>query len=477
MAVFSPNTVTVQVFRNTRVVAAQALEYPIYMVPHNLTTSAVDSYSSATAALQAGAATNSSIAKLMTGTFGGIAPPQLAKIGRMNITTTDLVVGTIPAVDEDVKINVKINGTEKVISYTIQSGDTTTEAAAGLEAALTTEYPVADIKNPVFSVSTNTVTATYDADTYPSSFGYNSFDLDDRIGTPHVLIENKSSVTPTAALTAIMPFDSNFFFVGAESHDPTEVDALATFVQANDLMFVSSTSDVDVYDNTSTSNIALTLQNKNYDQTVLTYSSQADWAFPEGMVVGAWAGIKPYEVNSLNLRTLPGLVADIFTSESPRQTLAERNTNYYWTENGTANFYEGWVSATGTEFADTVRFSLWSKLTTRAAIFNLMKGRSDAGRAVPYNDLGITEIEQVVWNDMVNVAIAGGTCATGYSINSTTGARINLNPIVDFGTRADQTNANIGARILADCDVEMVYVSPIHHVNVRVYVILNRNPE
>ena len=242
--------------------------------------------------------------------------------------------------------------------------------------------------------------------------------------------------------------------------------------------YVTSTSDVGVKDSTDTGNISLTLQAKNLEQTVMTYSSQADWEFPEAGIIGAWAGIPPYVVNSLNLRTIRGLIADQLTPPE-RQTLATRNTNYYFIENGTSNFYEGWAMVEGTEFADTVRFALWAKLATKSAIFNRLKQRSDAGLAIPYHDLGAGELRAVIQRDMVDVGVRGGAVATGWTEDNTGQfpVRINLDPIIDMSSRAAQTNTNIGERIWDGVEVEMVYISPIHHVNVKLYVILNRDPE
>jgi hypothetical protein len=477
MATFSPNTVDVQVFRSTRVVAANALEFPMYLIPHNLSTNTVDSFSDSKGATDLGAATNSPFSKFISGTFNGIAPPDLAKIGRMPITATEIKVTAVPAVGEDITVYAKVAGVEKLVSYTIVTEVTNAinEAAAGLEAALTTAFGGAN--DPVFSSATDTITATIIGSTLASSFGYASADLSTKFSVPHTRIKNISSATPVATLTSILNEDGNFYFVGAESRDEVEVDALAVFVQSNDMQYVSATSDVGVKDSGDTGNISLTLQAKNLDQTVMTFSTQADWEFPEAGVVGAWAGIRPYNVNSLNLRTIRGLIADNLTN-AERQTLAERNTNFYFIENGTSNFYEGWAMAEGTEFADTVRFALWSKLATKSAIFNRLKQRSDAGSAVPYHDLGAAELRAVIQRDMVDVGVRGGTIATGWTEDNTgqSPVRINLDPVIDMSSRAAQTNANIGNRIWDGVEVEMVYISPIHHVNVNLHVILNRDP-
>lgn len=480
MATFTPNTVSVEVFRSTRVVAANALEYPLYLVPHNLSVNAVDTFSSLKSIVDFGAATNSALSKLISGTFGGIVKPDLAKIGKMPLTTYTLTVDAIPAEGETISVYAKVNGVEKEISYTIANADTTTLAATGLAAALVAEFDdTVDAKNPAFTDAAGVITVTPAAtDPYAMDFGYASVDLSTVQQVPHVSIKATSSATPAATLASVMGVDNNFFFVGATSRDAVEVNALATFAQANDMMYVTSTSDVNVKDPANSSNIALTLQAASMDQTVLTYSAQADFNYPEGAVVGAWAGIKPYQINSLNLRTLKGIVADGL-SDQDRQTLAERNVNYYFVENGTSNFYEGWVMTEGTEFADTVRFALWAKLATKSAIFNRLKQRSDSGRAVAYADFGASELKAVIQRDMVDVGVRGGTIATGWTEDNTGQfpVRINLNPKIAMSTRAAQTTANIGNRIWDEVSVDMVYISPIHHVNVNLYVNLNRDPE
>lgn len=469
MAKFSPNTVNVEVFRATRVVASNSLSFPMYAIPHNITSNMVDSFTDATTALAAGVALNSPLYNFIQGSFAGRQKPELVKVARQSLQSAELTVDSIPATGDKFSINVNVAKIAKVVSIEVTDAMTLDEAATALAAELTTLYPASD-SNPTFAVTDNTVSVT--PKTASVSVGYNSVSTT-TIPKPHVLVSNTSTVSPSATIAAVMGIDNNFFFVGAENHTPSEVLLLAALAQTNDMIYLTSTSDTKAADVSDTANIALSLSGAQYAHTLQMYSSQADWKFPEALVVGEWSAIRPYNLNSLNLRTLMGLYADPLTPQQ-RQTLAERNCNFYFEENGYPQFFEGWM-ADG-DFADVVRFSLWAKLTTRSSIATLLKQRSDIGGGVEYSDFGASELEARIWNDVVNVAIRGRTCATGWTRDPVTGTQINLDPIVEAGTRAQQTNENIGTRTWDGIVVEMVYISPIHHVNIKLYVILNRNP-
>ena len=403
-----------------------------------------------------------------SGLKGGIAAPDLVKIARANIDSILITVDSVPAVGEDIIINANVNGVAKAISFEIAVADDKDAAAAGLEAALSAEYAGGD--NPIFSVAGNVITTTIGAATVPTSFGRSTLDAS---GVPHVTVEDTTSDVLADVIANAATVDSDFSFVLAEGHTAADQVALATYANANSKQYYTSTQEEGVKDNTSTSNVALTLGALGQGEVSMQYSKVADKYFPEAALVGNIASIDPSRLNNQNLTTLSGVPVDKLT-ETEIVTLTSRNVNYYASEYGAGAYHEGW--AMDGNFIDTIRFSQWFKARCEEALYLLFKQAADAGRAIPYSDVGKLQMESRIRNDVVNVGIRGGTIATGETADPVTGARINLNPYIDFGTRAQQTNGDIAQRVWANGTAEVIYVSGINHTKLNAYIILNRDP-
>ena len=468
MATYNGPTVDVDVFLQTRPIATQNFRYPMVIIPHNLTSGVVDSFATLNGVTGAGAAVNSPLYMFTSGLKGGIAAPDLVKIARANIDSILITVDSVPAVGEDITINANVNGVAKAISFEIAVSDDKDAAATGLEAALSAEYTGGD--NPTFAVAGNVITATIGAATVPTSFGWSTLDAS---GAPHVTIEDTTSDVLADVIANAATVDSDFSFVLAEGHTSADQVALATYANANSKQYYTSTQEAGVKDNTSTSNVALTLGALGQSEVSMQVSAKADTHFPEAALVGNIAGISPFRLNNQNLTTLSGIPVDTLT-ETEIVTLTDRNVNYYVSEYGAGAYHEGW--AMDGNYIDVIRFSQWLKAKCEESIYLLFKQAADAGRAIPYSDVGKLQMESRILNDVINPAIRGGTVATGETVDPVTGARINLDPYIDFGTRAQQTNSDIAQRVWSGGVVEVVYVSGINHTKINAHVILNRDP-
>ena len=472
MALYIPDTVEVNVFLDSAPSSNQSFEYPMVVIPHNLSTNDVDTFSSRTSVQSAGAAINSPAYQFASGCFGGIAAPALFKIARADLESVDITVDSIPAEDEVVSLNVTVNGISTITTHVVTGVDDVDSVATALQASLDTQFPSGDPLNPVFTVVANVVTATIPANGYKASFGWNS--LVASTGKPHIIIEDITSDSVIDTLTTALAQDDDVAFIMAESHDPADVVALSTFAQSSTVyQYFSTTSDINSADSGNTSNIAFTLSLLQQNKVSLQYSAVAEQYFPEAYLVGGFAAISPYRLNNQYALTMAGVPVDTLT-EQQKTTLSDRNTNYYIVERGRNVYREGWTMSG--QFIDYIRFSIWLKEATEQTLFDLIYNESNAGRALPYSDEGSVRMKQRVINDVINVGIRGGTVATGVSTNSL-GQQIVLDPIVDFGSRADQTNADIGNRVWNNGLIEVVYISGVNHINVNAYVILNRDPQ
>ncbi|AOQ26863.1 hypothetical protein [Vibrio phage S4-7] len=469
MATYNGPTVDVNIFLQTRPIATQNFKYPMVIIPHNLTSGVVDSFASLDGVISAGAAVNSPLYQFAAGLTGGIAAPDLIKFARADLETITLTVDSVPEVGEDITVNCKVNGVAASVSFEIADAGDTDAAATGLAAALALEYPTGGT-NPAFSAAGSVVTATIASDTVPTSIGWATIDSN---GYPHITVEDTTGDVLADVIATAASSDDDFSFVLAESHADSDITSLAAYAVSASKQYYVSTSDIKAKDNTDNANIATVLGALGQDEVSLQWSKAADTHFPEAALVGNICSIDPYRLNNQNLVTLSGIPVDSLT-ETEIVTLTDRNVNYYVSEYGSGAYHEGWTM--GGNFVDTIRFAQWFKVRCEEALYLLFKNAADSGSAVAYSDTGKLKMESRIRNDVVNVGIRGGTIATGNTTDPVTGSTINLDPYIDFGTRAQQTNNNIAQRVWADGIAEVVYQSGINHVKLNGYVILNRDP-
>lgn len=470
MSSYYEKSVTVTVSLDTS--ASDALTYSnvLALCAHNLDSSTYQTYTDSDDVLSAGFATNSPAYTLINNMYSaGSFPPEYVNLGRVNIETYTIQV--TDAFDEDTELGVYVNmnGTEKEVTYTVLSTDTTAALiATGLASALTTAYDnSSDSQYPVFAASDDTITVTIESTTYPCSFGWAT----STSNIPHVIVGSTTSDSLATVITSCVSGDSDVTFVVSEYHTEDYVKVIAAACEGELLQYFTSTQDSTVADTDSTSNIAIDLVALEYDQTSIQYSATADTYFPEGALLGWLAGLNPYDIYNPSFWTFSGVPTDTLSS-TQRQTLAGRNVNFYVSTRGEGRYYHGW--AVSGEFVDTVRFgSIWSKETLYEILDDLLYKKSRLGRAVPYSDEGAAMISSIIQSDYCDVGIAGGRIADGTSTDSTTGDTVDLSPTITVGTRADQTDSNISNRIWDGVEVDVVMLSGINHINLSLYVELN----
>lgn len=468
MATYYKNTIDVQVFTEGAPTETQSFSNPLLMVPHNLTSNTIDTFTDTSSVESAGAAVNSPLYTMVQGSKAGIAPPDLVKVGRLEVDTITLTINSLPEVDEDVSVNTTVNGVSTIVSATVASDDTTTEMATKLAAALASEYTT-DTDNPTFSESTNTIVIT--PQTYAASFGWRSANGT----TPHVTVTTQTSEAYSTAIGDAIQEDSDVSFIFIESKLPVDILEVAAYTEGLELQqFLTSTSDADVKDSSSTSNLALDLQGLAYDKTYMQYHPLAENYFPETAWMSNFAKLDPWTLyNPSGLVAMSG-VPSIKITPQEAITLASSNVAWNKLERGQQYLNKAWASSG--MFLDYQRFALWLKYSLETSLFALKRKKEQLGKTIPYDDEGARMMENQVTKDTVNVGIRGGRIATGTSRDDF-GNVINLNPIVDFSTRANQTDVNIANRIWDEGFVEVVMLSGIDQIKVKAYALTNRQFE
>ena len=187
MATYNGKTIDVTITMGSRPIDTQNFEFPLVIIPHNLTDGVVDSFSTLDGVVSAGAAVNSPLYAFVSGLKGGIAPPELVKIARAEVSTITMTIANLPAVGAKVEVNCTVNGASSVVSYEVSEGDDKEAVATGLTTALTSAFTGG--KNPTFASAGEVITATIAADTVKSSFGWSSLTK----GYPDVVVADKTS--------------------------------------------------------------------------------------------------------------------------------------------------------------------------------------------------------------------------------------------------------------------------------------------
>ena len=165
MATYFKDTVEVTVFTEGAPTETQSFSYPLCMVPHNITANTIDSFGTGSALTSAGFAVNSPAYMMVQGSLSGIAPPDLVKIGRMDVDTITITVDTLLTEGEVISVNTNVAGVDAVVSYTVLVTDTTTTLiAAGLADALTAAFGGAG--DPIFLASGATIVVTPDTSSW-----------------------------------------------------------------------------------------------------------------------------------------------------------------------------------------------------------------------------------------------------------------------------------------------------------------------
>lgn len=460
MANFIPFTTRINVLFEGRAVAQESLETPMFLAHHDLFTQRARIFSSTQEILDAGFPTGHPAVRYAEAMFSGQLSASTLVIGRRAPSVyTVQVAATGWVTDDIVSVNASIASVKSTFSYTVQANDTVQDVGDGLAALLQADAGI----TTATSDANGLITITPAASTIVA-FGAALF----------TTIYTTSSETVQDALAAVTQENNNFFFLSAESHVIADQSALAGYAEQNDMLYLYSTQDTDVLNAVNTTNVFHILSGLQYQFTCGVYNEKADIDFPEGAIVGSMAAQDPSFAFTANLQTLKGITPSNLT-DGEKTAIVTKNGNYYELERGVGTFKEGFT-ANG-DFIDRSRFGLWLKLRGQLALFNRMKRAADRGSAITYTDAGVAQLRAALFNDVINQGLANGAIASGITTDPVSGNTINLNPIVETGTRAQQTNNNIGQRLWTGFIIDVVYSGAIHHVDATAYVVNNRDPD
>lgn len=443
MATFHPieDVVDVIISLGDRPINQKSFDLPLILTAHNVWSDRVRVYNAADDLLNDGFAAGSNVYKMAQDMFGGDFGPKQVIVGRRDLTnyvvTFDVLNSTVYTVN--LKVNTGSTVYTKSISFTSDSDATAAEISAGLATNIEADGDIAAyvIADGITTPGTLTIA--------PDSTGLVSIGA----STDNMVVQYVSGETVDTALAAIKQSNSNWFFLTSDSHSETDIDALAAYAEANKLIYVGSSAESDIW-TSSTTDLLSDLFNLQYDNTHMQISKLADKEFPEGAVIGAWAGTNP-GVSTLFAKTLPGVSIQDYTA-TELNYIKSKNGNGYVNRGG-LGFYEDGKMVSG-RFSDTIRGALWLEARMEEDVFGLLKRKSDLGQKIPYTDVGVNMVATTMAKRL-DEAVQRGFLAS-YTISPPFVADI-----------ADNDKAN---RTVPDIPFTATLAGAVHKITIRGYV-------
>lgn len=437
-------------------------EVPLFVTPTNVFTNRVQSFVDLDSLVSAGFAVGSPAHRYAENVFAGKFRPDNVKIGRLAYTGTTITMSQasyagILTVNITVKNNTNIF-VKAISTASLAAASTPAQAATALALAIESDVDIGSLVTA--AALTNVVTVSPTA-TEIVSIGYAM--------ESQYLISNTSSETVAVGLPLINAEDSNWYFLSTESHTDADIKAAAAYAASADpkRMHVYSVSDVDVKNNALTTDIFSELKALAYDTSIGFYHPAADEDWSEGGIVGACAAIDPSYGDSLHLKTMPSITV-YNSSATEREAIWNKNGNFYRVVKGQNVIWEGKV-ASG-QYFDTIRFSHWFAAKLDESTFSYMYNRSNAGNSMKMSDQDLPVLRSVWLNDPINPAIRNGGILDGYSSDGS----VDYSPIVVIPSRSQIPSADLAARFLDNCRVEVVYNNSLHFIKIRAFVELDR---
>lgn len=200
------------------------------------------------------------------------------------------------------------------------------------------------------------------------------------------------------ALQEILEFDSEWYAMTAESHLAGDIEAIAETIQTLDKLYFTSSSNVDILDPVSTTDIAVTLMDKGLFRTVLMYHPSADSEFPEDSWVG---GNLSRTIGSFTweYKTLGGVPVVRGLTDNQVATLLKKNCNYYERVKG-ANITRKGKTSEGA-WIDEIQIMDWLKVRLQESVFGSLVRHPK----IPFNQDGIGIVEAQM-RSVFGIAIA-----------------------------------------------------------------------
>jgi hypothetical protein len=454
MATFEPNVIDVQLLLGATAIEGAQFDIPLFLSSHNNFSERYRVYTSTAALEDDGFDVNGVVYQAATHMFNGVAKPSQIYVGKRSVDEWVITLPTAAAETYTVTFTDGAVDTDFTFTATIEDeatilGEIKDQIDASAFAAQVTA---------VVSISTLTLTVTPDA-------------------TFTVSVTANMSVTSTlesvtTALNDILEETNAFFWVAQDSHTEVDVLAAAAWAETNRKIFVWSSQDTGIRDNTLNNTLQKVAELAYNNTCFAMWAPDADTTVPEAAVIGAYASTIP-GTSTMHGKTLVGITPNKL-SDSQKVNIVTWNGNLYLRDKG-VGFYRDGRMASGV-FLDYMHYALYFASRVEESLFGLLKRKSDILSKVTMDEDGAALIAQALYDNPLNRDIANGAIFGDKNglIQNSDGSSSDLRPKIIIPDRSQITADDLANRTWRDLLVEVVYRTPVHYIKIRAGVILDR---
>jgi hypothetical protein len=292
----------------------------------------------------------------------------------------------------------------------------------------------------------NTTYVGIAADTVADAFTLYPWDFT-LLGMTDVTADGSPGIA--ADIAAVRVENDDWYCLIPTNQGKAVITAAAVYIETTSKTMIAASPDSDIYDSTSTTDIAAALQTAAYDRTMLIYHYKANLQRP----AGRWGGYGlPQDPGSITwaYKTLSGL--DYMTLTDNQITAIDtKDCNYYVRISGVNHTQTGVVPSN--EWFDVIRGTDFLAARMQEAIFAQLVNV----KKIPFTDVGAGIIE----NEVRGVMQLG--------VNNTI---INPGFTVTVPKVADVSAANKAARLFPDVKAEGTLQGAIHKTAIEITVSL-----
>jgi len=249
-------------------------------------------------------------------------------------------------------------------------------------------------------------------------------------------------------IAAVRLVDDDWYVCILDSRVDVVVMSTALTIEAMPKLFITCSSDTDIYDAAVTTDIAYLTSNLNYDRTIVIFN-ETPASFPDA----AWAGrCLPEDPGSITwkFKTLSGVANSALTA-TQRLAILNKNANLV-SEVGGVDITEDGTVASG-EFIDIMRGIDWLTARMQENVYQELV----TANKIPYTDKGIAIIENLVRKTLNN------GISVGLLFEDT--ATFDGEPfLVSVPLEADVSASDKGSRTLNDVTWQASLAGAIHTV-------------
>lgn len=418
--------VRVDITAETQQVAQAGFGVPMIASNHDLFADRVRTYTSLESVTDDGFLSTTPEYKAASKMFAQSPRPSRIKIGKRTRRST-MAYTLTPTPRDDATYVVKVDGVE--YAFTSGTSATATDIVAGLTSALAGATSVVASGTATLILTAANVGGWFDVAPDLSLFSVKATHADPGIEDD---------------LGEILLADSDWYALVLTTKSAAEIEAAASWTEANGRLFCAATSDTDVTGSGS-GDIASTLKASAYERSWVVYHP-APGAFADAALFGRCLPTDPGSI-TWKFQQLAGVPVVALTPSQATNALG-KNAMLYVSRAGVGVTMEG--KAASGEFIDNRRFLDWVSARIQENVFGLLS----RSKKVPYTDEGVLGIVA-----MVEEVIKQGVTVGGFAPTP--------EPTVTAAPVADQPINDRLAREYRGVSFSATLAGAVHSVNVR----------